>query len=380
MSLFRVGFLVLGVVMGIATRVGAADAEPSASGRPAAPKGLTPIQAPIPRLPLIAFVDERTLERHKTLLSEWALEVAREGSFAVEWVRRPRVETWTSPNRVEAVTQMLRMVQERKPAAVMFWGAVGWLATGSFDPDGHGPRVAWTDVPFASDFNDWTDTVDFRITYPVSLGQNIPKDGKWDKVFNASAGLRARRSVGRVDFSNLRSTRDVSDVDEDDALEDYLRRNLAYRRGAGFTNDVVILASLMAPSDQDWLAANISGRQVSVIPYIDYKQTYPVAGRRFFAMYTSIVPYLREGFRDASGTMTSTLWAVILKSYAAEPWNVAETMRQYLRQSLVVTYGGRHWVPNGGTVHEAYLGHSYPGRSALVSQDTLLGDVTLKLK
>ncbi len=379
MRFFRVGMMWILLIASAPIR--AADAGPSsAPQRPAAPKGLSPIPAPIPKLALIAFVDERTLERHRTLLGEWALEVAREGNFAVEWVRRPRVETWTSPNRVEATKDMLRMVQERKPAAVMFWGAVGWMATGSSDPDGHGPRVAWTDVPFASDFNDWTDTRDFGITYSVSLGQNVPGDGKWDKVFNAQAGIRARRSVGRVDFSNLRSAKEASDVDEDDALEDYLRRNLAYRRGEGFSKEVVILASLMGPSDREWLAKNISGREVSDIPYVDYKLTYPVAGRRFFAMYTSIVPYLREGFRDGSGTMTATLWAVILKSYATDPWNVAETQRQYLRQSLVVTFGGRHWVPNGGTVHEAYLGHSYPGRSALVSEDTLLGDVTLKLK
>lgn len=345
--------------------------------RPAAPRSLSLLPVPTP---LLAFVDERTQDRHGVLLGEWASEVSKEGLFAVEWVRSPRVETWTSTNRVPAVRAILDKIQERKPKAVMLWGAVGWVGTGIYDPDGHGPRVAWTDVPFAAGPWTWTDTNHFGVTYAVALGQNVPGDGKWDQIFDGEGRNRAVRSVGRVDFSNLKSAKPVSNVDEDQAMIDYLRRNLEYRRGRGFTNEVVILASFMTPDTKLWIKTNLVGRSVRDIPAVDFTQTYPVAGERFFALYTSIVPYLREGFRDASGTMTSTLWAMVYKSYAGDPWNVAETERQYLRQSLVVTFGGPHWLPNGATVHEAYLRHSYPGLAGLVAEDTLLGDVTLKLR
>lgn len=347
--------------------------------RPAPPRALTTVPIRPTGLPLLAFVDERTQDRHRVLLNAWAAEVTKEGGFAVEWVRRPRVETWTSPNREASVRAILGEVQTRKPAAVMLWGAVGWAATGDYDPDGHGPRVAWTDVPFASDITTWDDVKTFDIVYPVNLGKNVPGDGRWDRVFDIGASIRAKRSVGRVDFSNLRSTRPESNVDEDAAMEDYLLRNLAYRRGQGFSNEVVILASLLTPTTKEWIKANVVGRTVRDLGQVDYKKPYPVAGQRLFAMYTSILPYLREGFRDASGTMMSTLWVVLLKSYAGDPWNVAETKRQYLRQSLVVTFGGRHWLPNGQTVHDAYMNHCYAGRGFLVAEDTLLGDVTLRL-
>lgn len=368
---------VLAVMLNLFT---GAKAQESVPRRPAAPKALTRVPVVQARLPLMAFVDERTQDRHGTLLAEWAMEVAKEGIFGVQWVRRPRVDTWTSSNRVEAVMDMLKVVQERKPAAVMLWGAVGWLATGQYNPDGHGPRVAWTDLPFASDHATWTDTNHFQIEYAVGLGQNIPGDGRWDQVFNPGAKIRAKRSVGRVDFSNLKSNQAVQNVDEDQAMDDYLRRNLAYRRGLGFSNEVVFVGSLLSPVNKAWIRTNIVGRPVRDTGPLDFKKPYPVAGQRFFAMYTSVVPYLRQGFRDASGTMTSTLWTILYKSFAGDPWNVGETERQYLQQSLVVTFGGPHWLPNGATVHEAFLRHSYPGRAYLVAEDSLIGDVTLPLR
>jgi|GEM_PF-2641218 len=380
LRIFLVSVAVLVLMLDRPKEAWAQDSVSIAQEKPSAPKVLTQIPVSTSRLHLMAFVDDRTQDRHGKLLAEWALEVAKEGNFAVEWVRRPRVETWTSSSRAAAVKAMLKRVQERKPAAVMLWGAVGWAATGRYDPDGHGPRVAWTDVPFASDHTTWTDTKHFGITYAVGLGQNIPGDGKWDQIFEPQAAIRGKRSVGRVDFSNLKSNKAASNVDEDQAMEDYLRRNLAYRRGQGFSNEVVFVGSLVSPANRAWIQTNIIGRQVTDTGPIDFKKPYPVAGRRFFAMYTSVVPYLREGFRDASGTMTSTLWTIVYKSFAGDPWNVAETERQYLRQSLVVTFGGRHWLPNGATVHDAYLRHSYPGRTYLVAEDSLLGDVTLPLK
>jgi hypothetical protein len=378
--MLRINFVRTAVLVVMLNLSAEAKAQETVPRRPAPPRTLTRVPVAGVRLPLMAFVDEKTQDRHGKLLAEWAVEVAKEGTFAVEWVRRPRVETWTSANRVEAVMGMLKKVQDRKPAAVMLWGAVGWVATGTYDPDGHGPRVAWTDLPFASDQTTWTDARHFKITYPVALGQNFPGDGRWDQVFDPEAGLRAKRSVGRVDFSNLKSTRAASNVDEDQAMEDYLRRNLAYRRGLGFSNEVVFVGSLVSPANRAWIRTNIVGRPVRDTGPIDFKKPYPVAGQRLFAMYTSVVPYLREGFRDTTGTMTSTLWTVLYKSFAGDPWNVAETQRQYLQQSLVVTFGGRHWLPNGATVHEAFLRHSYPGLAYLVAEDSLMGDVTLPLK
>ncbi|MBL9126366.1 MAG: hypothetical protein JNL97_01905 [Verrucomicrobiales bacterium] len=348
--------------------------------RPSAPRGLSLVPVAAPALPqLLAFADTRTLERHSALLGEWSREVEKEGRFAVQWVYVPRVEHWTSSNRVSSVMALLAEVQRRDPAAVMLWGSVGWIGTGSYDPDGHGPRVAWTDVPFASDHRTWTDTRDFGISYPLDLGRNAAGDGRFDQTFDGQASIRARRSVGRVDFSGLKSTRAVSDVGEDAAMEDYLRRNLAYRRGQGFTNEVVFLGSRLPAANLAWIRTNVVGRPVREISAADDAKVFPVAGQRPLVMYTSIVPYLREGFRDAKGTPTSSLWVVVDHSSAGDPWNVEETARQYLRQSLVVTCGGAHWLPNGATVREAYLKHSYAGTTCLVAEDTLLGDVTLTL-
>lgn len=352
----------------------------SVIAKPSRPKALTVVVGALPRLPVLAFVDERTQDLHGALLNEWAAEVFREGTFEVQWVRRPRVETWTSVNRLDSIRAMLTEIQTRKPTAVMLWGAVGWPATGTLDPDGHGARVAWTDVPFASDFTNWTDTRDFAIASANSWSRNVAADGRWDQVFNIAAAIRAKRSVGRVDFSNMRTGTAISVVNEDEAMVDYLQRNLAYRRGqSGFSNEVVMVSSLLGATTKSWIRSTVAGRKVTDLGTTAAGQMNPAAGKRYFAMYTSVDSYLREGFRDATGVQTQTLWTILYKSFGADPWNVGATARQYLRQSLVVTWGGRHWMPNGETVHEAYMRHSYPGLGCLTAENTLLGDVTLRL-
>jgi len=348
--------------------------------KPASPKTLKVVVGPLPRQTLLAFVDERTQDVHGALLGQWADAVFQEGGFEVQWVRRPRVETWTSANRLDSVRAILTEIQTRKPVAVMLWGAVGWPASGTFDPDGHGARVSWTDVPFASDFKNWTDTKDFAVSSANTWSQNLPGDGRWDQMFNIAAAIRAKRSVGRVDFSNMKSGVAVSNVNEDEAMVDYLQRNLSFRRGqSGFTNEVVIVSSLLGTTTKDWIKSTVVGRKVTDLGTVGAGQMNPAAGKRYFGMYTSVDSYLREGFRDTNGVQTQTLWTILYKSFGGDPWNVGATARQYLRQSLVVTWGGRHWMPNGDTVHEAYMRYSYPGLGCLTAEDTLLGDVTLRL-
>jgi len=335
-------------------------------------------------------------ERHGALLEEWRQQVVSEGwSVLLETV--PRTGSG-DPERAERVVEIIRRTEQVKPRALFLFGAVARPATGFGNPDGHAPRCIWNDFPYSGSISSlgWSDRTNFPTSYTLKVYQNAPGDGRWDQNWAING---ARWAVGRVDFSGLpqlprglvpqgkygEGEPTVPAIDEHAALEDYLRRDLAWRRGAWRPDLVAYVYSALWTEEKGGLLRS-HRPEVSWTP-TDRFIGSPGAGRQLFA-YASYGQDYRYSYHLADPVLGPIrgVWFANYRSYEYEQiWEGGgqqgdQGNRRWLTRFLLVTWGPMDplWM-KGRTAADGYL--AFLGtRRYRTFHHQLDGDPTLPLQ
>lgn len=336
---------------------------------------------------LLVFVDRTLLAPLAGPLGDWTNQVAAEGRYQVRLVPCPRAGA--ESKRLPNLARMRAEIEETQPAAVQIIGHLDYGITGWGNPDGHEWRSHVTDAHLMARRFVGTDTVSFG---KAGTRPNVPGDGRWDQQGFGDFG----RPVARIDLGGLSGSMVTApayqyqtgclkgqpfcpEIDEVEALTDYFRRNLEYRRGRWVPPRVGYLVGPLwdvAPGQAAFTLTNMTQ-----VTWHRGPTGTVAAGREMFLLWcTAAATEWPQYRREPDCAMVRPVWVNTYRSYGMEVLEPCGTMRRWLQWALVSTWGPRWWVvpPEARTVGDAIA------RTAAIQRrwDMLyqvMGDLTLPL-
>ncbi|WP_235299312.1 T9SS type A sorting domain-containing protein [Portibacter marinus] len=171
--------------------------------------------------PVLLVIEEKTMANISDVIRGFVDALEADGFYT---------ESIVVKNSASAIAVKESILETAKSMSkihsIILLGDVPVPHSGNINPDAHTDhKGAWPADLYYGDLDGmWTDTLVSNTSSENDRNHNVPGDGRFDQSYIPSD---IEIAVGRIDFSEL----DVFEKNEYELLEDYILKNIKYRKG-----------------------------------------------------------------------------------------------------------------------------------------------------